>query len=211
MTNKERFVDLYKTNIKRDGADGLLDWLESTTFFMDPASSKYHMAFPGGLCQHSLNVYDRLEKLVVNEFSVNTAYHMPTKESIAIVSLLHDLCKIGCYVTEPKNQKTYDPEKVAAAPKYQVKSDSLGEFIWETVMGYKHNDPLPYGHGEKSVWLIQKHMQLTDEEAFAIRYHMGSWNEAEKNNASVAFTTYPLAFMLHVADEYATFIDEKDM
>lgn len=206
--NAQTYVNEYRNNIFRPGADNLLAYIESTSFFKDPASARYHMNVEGGLCEHSLNVYHRLRWLCDEEAKKNPDFVRPWDESIAIVGLLHDLCKAGTYVIELKNQKTYDPCKVGEAPDYMVKHDSNGDFIWETVPAFTNNDPMPYGHGEKSVYLIQKYIKLTDEEAFAIRYHMGAWNDGEKQYAAKAFEMYPLAFLVHVADEWATYIDE---
>ena len=61
MTDKEQFLDIYKTNITRDGADKLLDFLENKSdFFTAPASTRFHGACEGGLLRHSLNVYECL-------------------------------------------------------------------------------------------------------------------------------------------------------
>ena len=209
MDTKEQFVSAYKL-ISRDGADRLFNHLENGGFFEDPASAKKHMSKPGGLCEHSLNVYRRLRWLCEAEAMKNMEFKAPSVETIAIVSLLHDVCKMGTYRTEYKNQKNYDPEKVSRASRYQVKRDTLGAFVWETVPGYSFDDPFPYGHGEKSVYIIQSYMKLLPEEGFAIRYHMGPWNDGEKNGANAAFTMYELALLLHMADEFATFVDEKD-
>ena len=207
---KEKFIEIYKENITRDGADALLDWLEKSSFFADPASAKHHLAEEGGLVKHSVHVYERLRQLVGMEIMNNPDFVPPSDETMAVVALLHDLCKVGTYVKEPKNQKTYDPGKVAAAQRYQVKHDDLGDFIWETVLQYQNNDTMPYGHGEKSVYIVSGFMKLTREEAFAIRYHMGAWNDGEKQNAGKAFEMYELALLLHMADELATFVDEKE-
>ncbi len=137
-----------------------------------------------------------------------------SNETVAIVSLLHDVCKIGLYVSEPKNQKTYDLEKVAAArdgKPWTVKHDSLGDFIWETVRGYKADDQLPYGHGEKSVYIVSGFMKLTRDEAMAIRWHMGfTDNDFRGGGQSVgkAFEMYPLAVLTHLADMKATYLLE---
>ena len=134
-------------------------------------------------------------------------------ESVAICGLLHDVCKVNVYQQEPKNRKTYDPEKVAAAEPWQVKHDALGDFIWETVMGYKFEDDLPYGHGEKSVYIISAFMKLSREEAMAIRWHMGfSDNDFKGGGYSVgnAFEKYPLALLTHIADLQATYLDEVE-
>lgn len=201
------FLHLFQENIHRDGADVLLDWLKKSDFFTAPASTKFHGAYEGGLVEHSVNVYNCL----IGELQSMNMADKYSNETVAIVSLLHDVCKIGLYTKEPKNQKTYDHEKVAAAQSWQVKHDALGDFIWETIMGYKSDDKLPYGHGEKSVYIISGFMKLSREEAMAIRWHMGfSDNDFRGGGQSVgkAFEAYPLAVLTHLADMKATYLLE---
>ena len=201
----DRFLQLFQDNIKREGADMLLEWLKKSDFFTAPASTKFHGAHECGLLEHSLNVYDSL----LNELSSVGMDDKYSSETVAIVSLLHDVCKVGLYVMEPKNQKTYEPEKVAAAQRWEVKHDALGDFVWETVMAYKADDQLPYGHGEKSVYIISGFMKLSREEAMAIRWHMGfTDNDFRGGGQSVgkAFETYPLAALTHLADMKATYL-----
>lgn len=205
---KDHFLEIYASEIHRPGADKLLQWLETTDFFTAPASTRFHLAREGGLAEHSLHVYQRLAELCMRESGVQI-----DPESVAICGLLHDVCKVNVYQQEPKNRKTYDPEKVAAAEPWQVKHDALGDFIWETVMGYKFEDDPPYGHGEKSVYIISAFMKLTREEAMAIRWHMGfSDNDFKGGGYSVgnAFEKYPLALLTHIADLQATYLDEVE-
>ena len=61
---QEQFVSIFTKYIKRDGSDNLLDWLITTDFFTAPASSKFHSAYEGGLCEHSINVFNRFVKLL---------------------------------------------------------------------------------------------------------------------------------------------------
>ena len=207
---KEEFLYIYNALIARPGADKLLEYLEKSSFFDDPASARQHLSAPGGLCQHSINVYKRMKWLCEMEALQNPNFQMPSDETVAIVALLHDLCKIGCYRKEPKNKKFYDADRVAAHPQKDVKHDDLGDFVWETVLEYQFDDPMPYGHGEKSVYIICGFIKLTREEAFAIRYHMGTWGDEDKRNVGAAFEMYELALLLHMADEFATFVDEKE-
>ena len=205
---KDHFLEIYASEIHRPGADKLLQWLETTDFFTAPASTRFHLAREDGLAEHSLHVYQRLAELCMRESGVQI-----DPESVAICGLLHDVCKVNVYQQEPKNRKTYDPEKVAAAEPWQVKHDALGDFIWETVMGYKFEDDLPYGHGEKSVYIISAFMKLTREETMAIRWHMGfSDNDFKGGGYSVgnAFEKYPLALLTHIADLQATYLDEAE-
>ena len=194
MSDKEQFLKIYKQFIKRDGADKLLDFLESraSDFFTAPASARYHSAYEGGLLRHSLNVYECLLNYLERE-RVRDTYHMKVDpESIAIVALLHDLCKVNCYKPGTRNVK-----------------DENGK--WQTVPTYEFDDKMPYGHGEKSVYIISGYMKLTREEAFAIRYHMGYSSEREDpRNVSAAFEMFPLAFAVHVADSEATYYLESE-
>ena len=191
MTPKERFIETYTKYIKREGADKLLDYLvNSSDFFTAPASARFHSSYEGGLCEHSLNVYDCLTTYLgaprTSEI-IGTSY---TEESIAIVSLLHDLCKVGVYKKGFRNVK-----------------DEKG--AWQRVDTFEYDDQLPYGHGEKSVYIISGYMRLTREEAFAIRYHMGYSSTEDPRNVSSAFEMFPLAFALSTADSEATYFIES--
>ena len=214
---KEKFIELFNTNIKRPGADKLLEWLEKSDFFEAPASTRFHLAKPGGLVEHSINVYERLRELYYDEKCRGSDGPVELsdeeEETIAIVGLLHDICKVGVYKQEPKNQKTYDPVKVAIATRGQVKHDALGDFVWETVLGYKFDDQLPYGHGEKSVYIISGFMRLSRDEAMAIRWHMGFTDSDFRGggqNVGKAFEKHPLALLVHLADLQATYLDEVE-
>lgn len=191
MTMIEKFKDVYKTNIRREGADRFYDYLMSTSDFpIAPASTRFHGAYEGGLPEHSLNVYDCLRDYLART-RVKDLYGMEyTEETIAISALLHDVCKIGCYKKGTRNVK-----------------DTNG--IWKSVPVYEFDDKLPYGHGEKSVYIISGYMKLTREEAFAIRYHMGFSSTDDTRNVSTAFEMFPLAFALSVADSEATFFIES--
>ena len=191
MTNKDEFIEIYKEHIHREGADRLLEYLcsPSSDFFTAPASTRFHGSYAGGLVEHSVNVYDCLkdymERPRVNELYGLTA----SDETIAVVSLLHDLCKINCYHEGTRNVKDKDGK-------------------WKTVAVYEYDDTMPYGHGEKSVYIITGFMRLTREEAFAIRYHMGFSEDESKRNVGKSFEMYPLGFALHTADMEATYFLE---
>jgi len=204
---KEEFVSIYRSKISRNGSKELMDWLEASDFFTAPASVKNHLAIPGGLCRHSINVYKRLSSFLFDEYGDECPY---SEETIAIVALLHDLCKVYCYEIGWKNQKTYDSQKVAAANYYQIKHDNAGDFIWETVPTYQFNEDFVYGHGEKSVFLIRDSMKLSIEEAQAIRYHMGAFKSEEARDFGNACQKNPLVFFLHMADSAAAFFDEQE-
>lgn len=190
--DKERFIDLYRQYIKREGSEDLLNYLLSSKsdFFEAPCSTRYHLSEPGGLCKHSLNVYDCL-KAYMERPRVKDVYQLKASdESIAIVALLHDLCKVNVYKKTMRNMK-----------------NDQGQ--WVQVPSYNFDDDLPYGHGEKSVYIISGFMKLTREEAFAIRYHMGFSAGEETMNVGKAFQLYPLAFALSTADMEATYFLEN--
>ncbi len=191
MTSKERFIEIFKTNIKREGAEELLDFLLSAAsdFFTAPASARFHSSYEGGLCEHSLNVYDCLRSYLDCSRVRDGFGFSYTDESIAIVALLHDLCKVNVYKKGFRNVK-----------------DEKG--AWQRVDTFEYDDRLPYGHGEKSVYIISGYMKLTREEAFAIRYHMGYSSTEDARNVSMAFEMFPLAFALSTADSEATYFLE---
>lgn len=185
---KEEFVTIYRENIKRDGADRLLDYMLSdhSDFFTAPASTRFHGAHAGGLLEHSLNVYHCL-KDYLSRPRAKELYRMDySEESIALCALLHDICKMNFYKVDYRNAK-----------------NEAG--VWEKVPYYTIEDNLPYGHGEKSVYIISGYMRLAREEAFAIRYHMGFSGVEDKNNVGRSFEMFPLAFALSVADMEATY------
>lgn len=198
--NIQRFEELMAT-IERDGKDDLMNYIRNKTdFYQAPASTQYHSAYEGGLLQHSLNVYDCLVAKKESPIWKKFLEGVP-EESLIIMALLHDLCKANFYVQGTKNQKTYDPEKVAAAEGWQVKHDNQGDFVWETVLRYEVDDKLPLGHGEKSVMLISWFMKLKRHEIFAIRWHMGfSEEKAQYKTLGEAMEKYPILLALYEAD-----------
>lgn len=182
---KEEFCRIFSENVKRHGAKELLDWLSKTDFFTAPASTKYHCACTNGLVMHSLSVYD---VLLEKHFDEET----DSLESFTICALLHDLCKAQFYKVSTRN----------------VKNEETGN--WEKVPFYAVDDVFPYGHGEKSVFLIERFMKLRIEEAMAIRWHMGGFEDSGGFTISLAYQKYPLAVKLHLADLESTYLREKN-
>lgn len=209
--NANLFKQKATSLITRDGITKLLEDLESgTDFFNAPASSKYHLSCPGGLVQHSLNVFNCLMMKKQSPFWQNVLANI-SDETLAIVSLFHDLCKANMYVQSTRNVKTYDAEKVAAARAngQYPKQDSQGAFVWETVPCYEIDEKLPYGHGEKSVILLQQYLKLNKHEIYAIRWHMGFSEPKDNYNAlGKAMELEPLILALHEADLEASKILE---
>lgn len=189
---KKEYIELFQKLIKREGANALLDYLQNQSdFFVAPASGRRHSSFEGGLCVHSLNTYNRFKKNIIMEYGENYQEKI-SDESIAIISLLHDLCKVNTYTVDYRNQKV--------------------DGQWVQVPYYAYNNTLPYGHGEKSVYIISGFMRLTREEAMAINWHMGGFDPRTQatTDMSEAFSRFPMAVLFHVADLEATYLDEKN-
>lgn len=194
MDLKQEFIDIYKSNITREGSDKLLEYLlsDKSDFFTAPASTRFHGSYEGGLLEHSLNVYYCLKDYLQRERAKNVYGMNYSEESIAVSALLHDICKVNFYKVDYRNVKN---EKG----------------VWEKVPYYTIDDKLPYGHGEKSVYIITGFMRLTREEAFAIRYHMGFSANDDVNQVGKSFEMFPLAFALSTADmEASYFIEGKE-
>lgn len=184
MTAKDEFIKIYTENITRKGSKELLEWIQKTDFFTAPASTKYHCACESGLVMHSVSVFNTMMEKHFEEDS-------DSLESFAICALLHDLCKAQFYKVSTRN----------------VKNDETGQ--WEKVPFYAIEDSFPYGHGEKSVFLIERFMRLKLDEAMAIRWHMGGFDDSTGYSVSAAYERYPLAVKLHLADLESTYLKEK--
>jgi hypothetical protein len=191
MTPKEEFLEIFQTHIHREGSAELLDYLlNKSDFFTAPASARFHGSYVGGLCEHSVNVFHCLEDYLARPRTREVYQLDYSMESVAIVALLHDLCKIGCYKAGTRN----------------VKNDATGQ--WEKVPTFFFEDKLPYGHGEKSVYIISGFMRLSREEAMAIRWHMGFSGTEDNRLVGQAFQQFPLAFALATADMEASYFLE---
>lgn len=183
---KERFLAELRRTVQREGVENLVSYLEKSDFFTAPASTKFHAAYEGGLAEHSFNVYLRLKDLVAKE---GLSY---SEETLAVCGLLHDLCKANTYKIELRNVK------------------ENGEWVKKPY--YAVEEQFPYGHGEKSVFILQNYIRLSAEEALAINWHMGGFDQRVKGGSysiSAVYQKSPLAVLLHVADILATYIDEE--
>lgn len=187
---KDKFIDIYNKYIKREGAKELLDFMQKSDFFVAPASTQFHSNYEGGLCAHSINVYNRFLKAIKNEYGEKYS-DIVSDETIAICGLLHDICKIETFKLDTRNKKV--------------------DGNWVSVPYYTVEDSLPYGHGEKSVYIISGFLRLTREEAMIINWHMGGFDARVRGGAyglSEAYYKYPLACIFHTCDMLATYLDE---
>ncbi len=181
------FCEIYNRCITRENSDKLLAWLKTTDFFTAPASTKFHLSCPHGLVIHSLNVYRVMRERYFEEGD--------SEESFALCALLHDVCKAQFYKASTRN----------------VKNEVTG--AWEKKPYYMVEDAFPYGHGEKSVYLIERFVRLKTQEAVAVRWHMGGFDESVRGGSFAlngAFDKYPLAVKLHLSDLEATYLRERE-
>lgn len=186
MDYQAEFEAIFQEKVSRKGSAEFLAWLRNTDFFTAPASTRFHCACEGGLVQHSLNVY---HTMMERYFDPET----DSAESFALCALLHDVCKAQFYKVSTRN----------------VKNEQTGQ--WEKQPFYQVDDMFPYGHGEKSVFLIERFMRLRLDEAMAIRWHMGGFDDTARAGGfalSNAFDKYPLAVKLHLSDLEATYLRE---
>lgn len=188
--NKQRFQALLtECAAGRRGVGQFMVWLASTDFYTAPASTRFHLSEPGGLCLHSLHVHDRMVQIA-------GLLPEPTAEKILsarLVALLHDVCKANFYSLEMRNRKNEETGR------------------WEKYPFYIVEDQVPYGHGAKSVYLIERFIRLNPAEALAIRWHMGGFDDASRGGSyavGTAYDQFPMGLLLHMADLLASHIDE---
>lgn len=204
MVNKEN-VEIFESLLRmteREGIEDLISFLRKSDFYTAPASTRFHSCHEGGLLEHTLNVCEcalnKLDNPVWSESLKNV-----TTKNVLISALLHDVCKTYFYGTELKNKKIYsDTGK---------KIDSNGRYDWETVPCYTVDDKIPYGHGEKSVMMVETYIKLEPVERYAIRWHMGFTEPKENwNYFTDAIRLHPFVLALHTSDLEATYLLEKE-
>ena len=179
---KEQFIELLRST-KREGIEDLINFIEKTDFFKAPASTRFHGDYEGGLLEHSMKVYEILKHKANN----NIMKMEFAEDTLIIIGLLHDICKVNFYKVDYRNAK-----------------NERGE--WEKVPYYTVEDTIPYGHGEKSVMMLTEYIKLTSEEKYAIRWHMGFSEPKELyNSLGAAYKRYPLALLLNEADLESTY------
>ena len=199
MENKDRVINLLST-VDRNGIEGLIEYLQVSDFFIAPASTKYHCDFRGGLCQHSLNVYDNIVKL-------NDLYNLGyDQESLILVSLLHDISKTNFYEEYFQNKKLYSSGG--------SKVDEGGRYDWVSVKSYRIKEPelrmVSGEHGFNSYMIIKDFIKLKDEEITAIvNHHLGMDNGYCFKDMNEVCDRYPLVTLLHLADMCSVYFVEN--
>ncbi len=187
---KKEFIRIYKENIQREGSQKLLEYLQASDFFTAPASTRFHSAYEGGLCEHSVKAYYRFLQNLDMEYDGQWE-EILSHESVAVISLLHDICKVDYYKVEYRNAKV--------------------DGQWQKIPYYTVEDKLPYGHGEKSVYIVSSFIKLDREEAMAINWHMGGYDRRVLGGCyalSSAFYQHPISLIFHISDVQATYLDE---
>ena len=204
MTNQDLIArfEAMLSECSRDGMDKLIEYIRKSDFYTAPASTRYHSCHEGGLLEHSLNVADCLLKKL-NDPVWSIILGEVGRESIIISALLHDICKTNYYGVEMKNKKVYKEDG--------TKVDSQGRYDWEVVPSYIIDDKFPYGHGEKSVMMIEGFIKLKPVEKYAIRWHMAFTEPKENwNTLSAAIKKYPFILAIHEADLESTYLLEEE-
>ncbi|MCQ2913680.1 MAG: hypothetical protein MJ247_00605 [Alphaproteobacteria bacterium] len=185
MYNNKNEALALLNEIKRDGINKLIEYLNNSDYFTAPSSVRNHLNCYGGLCQHSLNVFHTFENLL-SQYKIECP-----RETIIICGLLHDLCKVDLYKPIEKFKKD--------ANNQWVKYDS-----WD------YDDQFPAGHSEKSVFRLMQFIKLTKDEILAINSHMGAFDSRINDpNFSNVFKISPIAVLLHCADFISANILEK--
>jgi len=197
--NKNRFIEIL-SSVNRKGVDKMIEYLEDSDFFIAPASTKYHCNFLGGLCKHSLNVYD-------NIVALNNLYNLNINaDSLVLVSLLHDVSKVNFYEEYFQNKKLYSPQ----GSKY----DEGGRYDWVSVKSYKIKEPelrmVSGEHGFNSYMIIKNYINLSDEEITAIvNHHLGMDNGYCFKDMNEVCDRYPIVTLLHLADMCSVYFTEN--
>lgn len=178
--------------------DTFTEWLDTTDFKVAPASTKYHLNVEGGLCQHSLDVFKRLIRLMKYEYGDEEKWKYD-RATIALVGLLSGISKVGLYKKYAKN----------------VKNDETGQ--WESVVAFTVVDDankLICGNDvDNTLKILRTFFKVSTDAEMAIRYHRGAFAAdtwEDKNDLSLALAKCPLALMLHIAELQATYIDENE-
>ena len=186
---KQKFYE-YLNSVQRDGIDKLIKWIQKTDFETAPSSARYHGNYEGGLCNHSVLVYELLKEKCDYWRIKNPNIFIPDDDSIKLIALCHDLCKINFYTKGTRNVKEND--------------------VWVKKEVYEISDAFPVGHGSKSVIILQNFVKLKDYEIMSIIHHMGVPNDyVESQSFHKSLELYPFVILLHTSDFEASILLEE--
>lgn len=200
--NRMDFLQLIsEINIPGANTQELVEFLDGADFFDAPASTQFHCAYRGGLCQHSLNVYRHIVELA-NMYTPGCY----DDNTLKVVALFHDISKTNFYEPFVVNKKIYN--------EHGSKSDNMGRFDWFAEDAYKIKDAkdryLASNHGTNSFLILSRYIPLMDEEIIAIiNHHAGMDDKSTNFDLTPIFNKYPLATLLHMADFLSCYVDER--
>ena len=163
-------------------------FLESETCWLtSPASTRFHLNIEHGLLLHSVGVtYNalKIKNLLAPDIS---------DETIVVVALFHDLGKIGL------------PGKP-----YYLPNDNKWE-IEKRGINYKINpDIITMNIAVRSLYLVTKHIPLTEMEAQAIVAHDGIYPvRGGVNNLDYHHNECRLQMIIHFADKWTAAVEEE--
>ena len=193
MAVKELIENLLR-DTKRDGVENLISWMNENGFFTAPCSTQHHLCKECGLAEHSYNVFEimySLAKTLCGEKKKNEI-----KDSIIICTLLHDIGKCGQF------GKPYYVEN------YLSKTDKEGNPVRSTAKPYITNaELLNVPHEIRSLSIIDRFIDLTEEEQFAILYHNGLYGDLKYQ---ISGKETPMYLLLHFADMWASRVEEVE-
>lgn len=184
---KEVLAALKDCGKPTDAIERIIDAMDRKGFWSAPCSGGYHLCVEGGLAKHSLNVYKHAHAIAKALLSEKEYEEM--KNSITVVSLLHDLGKTGDF-----GMPLYTPNILKSGKQSTAKPFTRNESL------------LPISHATTSIILLREAgFPLTQDEMFAIRYHDGLY---ERENSSLQGHETPLYLILHDADMWASRVSE---
>lgn len=197
---KNKYIELIKSVTRPDSEiDSFIEYLEKSGFFTSPASTKYYGSYVGGLCEHSLKVYEILTYLVDRQEK-----KLYNKDTLILVSLLHDLSKIGYYEEYVSNKKVYSDNG--------SKWDDMGRYDWVSLPAYKVKEGREryiFGsQGQNSERIASKYFPLSEEESAAIIWQKAGMDGNTCDDISYIMNKYPLVVFLHAADYIASYVNE---
>lgn len=180
IENRDRFNGLLKSlNKEENDVDGFIQFLHDYQFYTSPATSKYYGSYRGGLCEYSLDVYDKLKQLV-------EVFYPDTKEETIIkLGLLQSLSKLYYYEEYERNVK-----------------DESGK--WTKVKDYKLRDSsnrFTFGNVYMNAYILaSRYISFTEEEICVLtNCDCNITNECSNQDLFAILNKYPLTTLLHTA------------
>lgn len=184
MTIEEMKTEFFNLvwGLDRKGKQSLLEWLDESNFYKAPASTRYHLAEAGGLLEHSLNVCNLA-------LDINHSLGSPVdRDTIILVSLFHDLGKHNAFNKDYYAEKPLLKSGLPPAQPYE-----------------KNKNLVPIPHEVLSIQILNKFIELTEDETWAILHHNGMYGDLKY---SLQGKETKLQMILHFADMWASRVVE---